>query len=1019
MVSRNADLYQEWVPITDSHEAVIEDYRDSFTELSDNKSPDPLAVVGAYGSGKTQLMYQIFREAWEQNIGAVYVGDPGKLLSEFESAAESKIEVWLEERIQEEVGHYISGSPEDVSWFPNAEPEQKAEWLDTTMTVDDPDDISKYAILVDEVEQHYEDFLAVVETDDDNPLRVINDEVTNTLKLWSFGMLSAYEFLGEADWRRLEELRVPPLDVAEVESRLDTRDEPVNSLANIIWWMGRGRTGLIIKLIDELPHSVSDDISGWLGSMADRESQGTPIINDIWANLGAEHWDSARRSLAFLDGYDEWLLRDSQGYPRETMTNLVSDVIFNTKTFADTEQDRTAKRIIRRNIDRVFDGVIRPEAPYFPYQRLMFESAEIDGLLSLIEDQILTFEPKGPARQKATDALELEPEKFTSEFYSLESDQDDISGDDYFCPKLSLLDDTFQPIALNPDLVSKADTKSLRESMDTALEFVVSGARSRTRVYFCTTQAVLDHQLRVESTNYDITSPSVIIAPADLTEDIASRYDTFRRLNLLTVAPHESSMLWDFVVNLRGALKEQGFNPERPINEKSRQRLLEAVDTRDARNTIETLFDQLQRVATDEATKATEAYADLYSLPNESVPIWETSRLQDDKPFWTTGEIRELTRTQAYLLMLSELPEFRRPYGSLHSDIQKALDNNLISGGSKFPYTEFLTELYTGSGFAETVATERQQFFDNDQLVDGALNTRDALYQLAKEFDLNSTTKSLNDIKASAADGDITVLDIDISKNALAFLRALLMSKIAIDETDEFALTTKLENLGRKLGSYRSDFDVHLSTIEEYDTTLTSPEYADVGAWPSITPDEYRAYHDLLETLSAGTDNLAERTELQSGISPYAWVYLLMLREFLSQVSAAADEYETEINTVDLNNVRLLKESYDDLYKTIIESDVALTYFDSRNQLEASLESIGNGIFDYGEMTRIPLPNHIDQLTTIDNAAQQSVEQVEDIRDLMEQMQETRDSVETEAANLQTTFVDLLEEVVDAQEETV
>ena len=1018
MVSRNADLYREWEPITEPHEAVIEDYRASFTELLDNQSPDPLAVVGAYGSGKTQLMYQIFREAWEQNIGAVYVGDPGKLLSEFEAASESAIEVWLEERIQEEVTRYISGSPEDVSWFPNTEPEQKAEWLDTAVTVDDPSNISKYAILVDEVEQHYEDFLAVVETDDDNPLRVINDEVPNTLKVWSFGMLSAYEFLGEADWRRLKELRVPPLDVAEVKRRLDVHDETLDSLANIIWWMGRGRTGLIIKLIDELPPDVTNDIDGWLESMADRESQGTPIINDIWANLSSEHWDSACRSLAFLDGYDEWLLRDSQGYPRETMTNLVSDVIFNTKTFPDTDQGRTAKRIIRRNVDRVFDGVIRPAAPYFPYKELMFEAAEIEGLLSLIEDQILTFEPKGPARRSAIDALELMPDEFTSAFYSLESEHTAVSDEEYFCPKFSVLDDAFQPIALNPDLVAKADTKSLRESMDTGLEFEVSSAHSRMSVYFCPTQDVLDHQLRVVRNDYDITSPSVIIAPADLTENIEADYNTFQQLDLLTIAPHESSMLWDFVVNLRGAIEEQEFDPKAPVNDASRQKLLEAVETRDARNTIDTLFDQLQRVATDEATKATEEYIDRYSLPNESAPVWETSRLQDDKPFWTTGEIREITRAQAYLLVLSDLPEFSRPYGNLHSEIQTALDEGLISGGTHFPYTEFLSELYTGSGFADTVSTEKQQYFENDRLVDGVRNTQNALYRLAKEFDLDTTTAALNDIEATAADGDITVLNVDVSKNALAFLRALLMSKIAVDETESFTLTDELKDLCVKLESYQSNFDVHLKTIQEYDTTLTAPDCVDVGMWPEVAPDEYQAYHDLLETLAAGVDNLAEQTELRSGIAPYAWVYLLMMREFLDQASEAADKYETAINTVGLNNVQLLKKSYDDLYETLIESEVALSNFDSENQLETHLETIGNNIFNYGDMTYIPLPKHVDQLTTIDNNAQRSVERIEDVRDLVDQLHETHQSVEAKTTDLETDLADLLSQVVDVQEET-
>lgn len=1015
MVSRNADLNREWEPITTAHEDVLADYRDSFSELLEGASPDPLAIVGAYGSGKTQLMYQIFREAWERDIGAVYIGDPQKLLSEFEDSAESQIEVWLEDRIEDEIDHYVNGDPEDVTWFPNTEPEQKQEWIQTNVTVETPDDISKYAILVDEVEQHYEDFLAAVETDDDNPLRVINDEVPNTLKVWSFGMLSAYEFLGEADWRRLKELRVPPLDVSEVANQLEGTNPDATTLANIIWWMGRGRTGLVIKLIDELPPDVATNIADWVQSMADKESQGIPIISDIWANLESEHWDAASEALAFQDGYDEYLMEGEMGYSADTMTNLVSNVIFEKTEFADTDQDRTAKRILNRNVHRVFDAVTRHTQPVFPYQDLMFNPEEINGLFSLIEDQILTFEPKGPARRSAIEALGISPEEFNTVFYQLEDTKTPVE-EACLSPKLSVLDDAFQPIALNPDLVASAETESLRDSMQSSLEFDVDAAHSEMSVYFCPTEDVLEHQLKVATSEYDITSPSVVIAPADLTEDISDEFSTFQELNLLTVASHESSMLWDFVVNLQGALEEQGLNPDQAVNDASRRELIEAVDTRDARNTIDTLFDQLQRVATEEATKATRAYVTQYSLPNESTLLWENSRLQQDNPFWTTGKIRELTRTQAYLLVLSDIPEFNRPYGKLHSAVKNALDEDLISGGKAFPYTEFFKELYSESGFSGQLATKRGHYFTDGRLVDGVRNTQNALYRLAVEFDIEMTAETLNDLDASAEDGDITVLDIDTSKNALAFLRALLMSKIAQTDESPFDIESELQGLRDEFSSYKSSFDGHLDTINTYDDILTPPSCADVGNWPSLDSDQYLSYQQLLETLEKGLTDLEERCELNAGISPYAWVYLLMLRELAEQVSSSVDEYETDLNSVTIDNVKLLKESYSDLYETITESEVIGEHFESENQLISRLEDVGSDIFDYSSMSHIPLPKHVDQLSTIDNRAQENVEEIEDVRELIDELQEQQRAVDKTTSELQDGLQRLLQEAIEAKE---
>lgn len=1019
MVERSANPFRKWEPITDAHEDVIETYREAYEALKENQRPDPLAIVGAYGSGKTQLMYQIFNECWKNDIGAVYIGDPGKLLAEFDEASHSDIATWLAERIPEEIDSYVEGGPDDVKWFPNTEPEKKSEWLDENINVNDAADISKYALLVDEVEQHYEDFLAAIETDDDNPLRRINDELENTLKVWSFGMLSAYEFLGEADWRRLEELRVPPIDVGEVADRIQARENIPAELANIIWWMGRGRTGLIIKLIEELPSNVTENVPGWIDSMADTDPQEIPVIDDIWTDLPANEWDDACRALAFQRDYSGWLLEGNEAYSAETMTNIVSDVIFEYTEFPDTREGSRAKRIIKRNVARVFDGVTPPNEQYFPYQELMFEEEEVLGLLSLVEDQILTFEPKGTARQRAIDAIDLTPGDFSSEFYNVEQSYEESPVEGEFTTlKFSVLDDAFPPIALNPDLVADTPTKELREELETSLEFRADTNGTRMRVFFCPTKVVFERQLRLIQNEYDITSPSVVVAPEELVSGTHENYQTLQQHQLLIISPHESTMLWDFVINLKGALEEQGLDPNLPVDESLRRELLETVDTRDARNTIDTLFDQLRRVANEEATQAEETYVARYSLPGENTVLWEKDRLESDGWFWsTTGEYAEIPPTNAFLLLLSDNPDFNQPYGRIHSAVSSALDKDLISGGTNFPYTEFFKNLYGKTGFTGRLTNERDHYFENNQLADGANNTQLALYQVAEEYDPQQTVETLIDREEEARHGDIAVLDNELSEEALSLLRALLLSKFAIADDSPLALQDELEAVKADLDGHKSTIDRIIEDIEMYEEMLSAPECANVGTWPHIDYQLYLNFQDVLETVVQGIDNLQEQIDLTPGLAPYGCAYLLILDQFSSRVSKKIDEHETTINSVDMSNIELLKESYTDLYQTVEDTDAIERQFDSGDSFLGRLEQSGEVVFDFDiGMNQIHLPSNYDRLVHINSKADDRVERLERLRELVDKLEHTQSKVDSTYSDLELELKELLEYAVETME---
>jgi hypothetical protein len=198
--TRKADLERAWEPLTDEHERQLERAEGTFERFANGESVDPLAIVGAYRSGKTQLLYHLFSQSWEQDIPAFYIGDPGQLLTEYAAADASDLNTWLQARIDDQLSAYVNDDPSEIPWFPNVPTETKRAFVQAHGDDLDPDEPVQTSLLFDEVEQSYRDFIRVMDKDDDNPLRKINDGLQDSIKVWSFGMISAFEFIGEADW---------------------------------------------------------------------------------------------------------------------------------------------------------------------------------------------------------------------------------------------------------------------------------------------------------------------------------------------------------------------------------------------------------------------------------------------------------------------------------------------------------------------------------------------------------------------------------------------------------------------------------------------------------------------------------------------------------------------------------------------------------------------------------------------------------------------------------------------------
>lgn len=299
MQSRKASLGREWQALTDDHERGLNRANESFDKFQSGSTVDPLALVGAYRSGKTQLIYHLFENSWARGIPAFYIGDPGAMLDSYINSKYNIINDWIKAEIDTQLGAYAENRPNDVDWFPNIDSETKQNYIAEYSESIQETDIQRTALFFDEVEQSYRAFIRAMDKDDDNPLRQINDGLQDCMKLWSFGMISAFEFIGEADWGRMKEIRIPPLEVPEVRQLLRDRRPDAVEFANIIWWLARGRTGIIVKLIEELPDDISSTAPEWLRNLAKADFRDTRLINNLWTELDRQDWEPALRALLF------------------------------------------------------------------------------------------------------------------------------------------------------------------------------------------------------------------------------------------------------------------------------------------------------------------------------------------------------------------------------------------------------------------------------------------------------------------------------------------------------------------------------------------------------------------------------------------------------------------------------------------------------------------------------------------------------------------------------------------------
>jgi hypothetical protein len=238
-----AALDIEWEYFTDKHREIWEGedgnggIKRRIEDFINGQQPNPIAIRGPIGQGKTQLLYTAFKFVW-LNGGIAFYTTLDKILPDISTTAANfaqQIDFAIKDCIAKLQGGHIKGIPfftDEMIKFVENNPNRSKR-------------VDKVVFLIDEMERSYAKLLSKVTTDDRSPFGYWLEH-TSHFPIAAFAPLSHYEALyGEAEKRRWDSISLPPTTAAA----LRTKDE---EFGNFVWWVSRGRLGIAYKAADSI-----------------------------------------------------------------------------------------------------------------------------------------------------------------------------------------------------------------------------------------------------------------------------------------------------------------------------------------------------------------------------------------------------------------------------------------------------------------------------------------------------------------------------------------------------------------------------------------------------------------------------------------------------------------------------------------------------------------------------------------------------------------------------------------------
>ncbi|MBU2578342.1 hypothetical protein KKA69_05980, partial [Patescibacteria group bacterium] len=252
-VSYEASLDQEYKTLTKKHENIKSHLEKALSQYLEDGKGKPVTIQGPYGSGKTQILYHLFKFTWGKGGIGIYT-HLEKIIPTQEMPSSDYAD-YLKQLLDQEVQLLRKGESKLMSGRLGKVKDYAISHINKLSGGNG----NPIVLFVDEIEQQYRLLDEKVKTDDHSPmketLRAVERGDAGFYLLLAFAPVSFYEFSkGEAQTRSVLPIMLPVLKAENLRKAFE-------EVGNLIWWMGRGRYGWALKVYDTFTANLPN-ISG-------------------------------------------------------------------------------------------------------------------------------------------------------------------------------------------------------------------------------------------------------------------------------------------------------------------------------------------------------------------------------------------------------------------------------------------------------------------------------------------------------------------------------------------------------------------------------------------------------------------------------------------------------------------------------------------------------------------------------------------------------------------------------------
>ncbi|WP_440007693.1 hypothetical protein [Halomicrococcus sp. SG-WS-1] len=1021
----NADPTRTWdTSLSERHEQIDADLDIKLDAFVAGDEYNPLAVVGPYGAGKTQFLYEVLRRGWSRNIPALYT-DLKTILDAHEDTDEPIVE-WIERKTTEEIEKLQQGKRSN--WLPDFRYSDREDQFYEEFIQDSDVSTEKRILLIDEVEQKYEKLNEYMGVDDTNPLRDILDNLTDIFQVWSFGLVSAYEVIGEADRRRFDEVRIPITEVDTVWNQLKQNNKPP-TMSNGLWWIARGRAGWISNHSSNLPDAsnwTDDSFENWVDEASSHAYYGADSIAPVWGEKGvpaAEIRDAKRTVLFESPAYDDWTIKGTNAVIQVSNAHEV--------LFEAIRDQQTVKgdvfEIIHSNLLDVLRGFSPPSAwvtdgdeveKMFLPSEAFSRPVNMEGLMNTVKDFISSFEKRGDDRKEATRILgELDTDSLSNTwsglFNPLEKPEEyDVN---VWTVRSPVVRDAYKPLALNPGALTDKETAELREPLTSPIRYdpQVSLEGASLDVQLCPTEAAFSTLCTRLTDKSDVTETTTVLLPdidrADW--DIPKHMERLTEHNLVSIEKVGGERLWDFIIQLNHYLDSNNYSGT--LSEELIQETVIPDAAEDhTRNTINALFNELDRLVTDAARTARTAFTDAYTLPEIEGFLWQDGDLEGSTPYYGTSSGSDTPKHGLeYGLVFSERTiDADVPHQRLISGLQQAYNQDYETTEKWFRSNYFFNRSFEGdgNGITDFVQEVRKKYVtEGGQLRRPVRRLQKALVYLCQlnQEGLERIYQRVVNINTGnySEEEELSVLrDVTAGQNQTEDLFRGLLMQWTLQENYTL-LKDDLESVYDNLKYLDNQMDKVTKQVETLNKNLEPPVEIDGVKSIQLRESRISEYHSNIRDVHEGVEYLIDFIEQHPNVAPAVAVLWSIVDRYEPMMETVVNEFRTQLGSVELyQNIINLKSEYNALRQWSNRAEGLEHTQVTGSEIQSLVNELGHIIFDFPTRlgtTTVPIEEE-DLIDTLDRFVQEDIAQ-------LSQLNQRTDGIEHEleiAENLSKTI---------------